>query len=730
MTHNKYISFDQVKSSSKLAWHENVRLQVSMELINILRSIVRERSKIKPSLELVLLQSLLEDKVSEGIVVLMPQEVYVGSERYRVDAVFGGTIAFDYKSSEREFDQAVENATSKYLPHLKKVEYFVVTNYDSWRIYRVQRDPKIKLERIYEDGGSGAVSVLKQIITDKVEALKIPPHPASIEALYTVNADKLIKELREVFDSIRENDKVRPLFEAYKKIMKQLYGEDRSDGEDESVGEGFYADLFVKHTLMHMMVMASLAAALKLVGEPIDLCSGVLLTFNSNSLDIALPYLNWWKIAHPEMKEEYKSKVENVAEEVVARARLVDWELGSGEDVFRELYEFLVEPETRRRIGEYYTPLWIVDMILKEFKLKGKLVMDPFCGSGTFLVRAFYRKVYEEKEEPENAYEELVGFDVNPLAVAIARAELIIAFRRVSGKNPPSPPRIYHTDTLAAWYGGEALDLKDPEYTRVVNTVISHVNAKKIEQGSAFARMDPLRLLTSLSRIEQLLALGIKISLSSNEGFENELKDYLLKNLRNLREEDLLVHVFEKIVDETDFVQKLSTLVKKYGNGVWATTIISSIMPSMATVLKPHVIITNPPWVPMTRYKSTYIESIREKAKKILNDVLKIDAKRVASVVTGSDVACMSLYKALEIAQEGVGFVMPREQSFYARSPMRSGVLLTYAIIEKICGSSFEKCDVKLIDVDYDAFGHGNYPAVVVVKKIMEKIYSGEMRAG
>ncbi|MEM4731908.1 MAG: N-6 DNA methylase [Desulfurococcaceae archaeon] len=719
---SKYTSFDQVKSSSKLAWHENVRLQVSMELINILRSIVRERSKIKQGLEIVLLQSLLEDKVSEGIVILMPQEVYVGSERYRVDAVFGGTIAFDYKSSEGEFEQAVKNAVSKYLPHLKKVEYFVVTNYDSWWIYRVQRDREIKLREVYKGGRDGAVSVLKQIITDKMEVLKIPPHPASIEALYTVNADKLIKKLREVFDGVRENDKVRPLFEAYKRIMKQLYGEDRSDGED------FYADLFVKHTLMHMMVMASLAAALKLVGEPIDLCSGVLLTFNSNSLDIALPYLNWWKIAHPEMKEEYKSKVENVAEEVVARARLVDWELGSGEDVFRELYEFLVEPETRRRIGEYYTPLWIVDMILKEFKLKGKLVMDPFCGSGTFLVRAFYRKVYEEKEEPENAYEELVGFDVNPLAVAIARAELIIAFRRVSEKNPPSPPRIYHTDTLAAWYGGEALDLKDPEYTGVVNTVISYVNAKKIEQGSAFARMDPLRLLTSLSRIEQLLALGIKISLSSNKCFENELKDYLL---RNLREEDLLERVFKDMVSKSDFVRKLSALVKKYGNGVWATTIVSAIMPSMATVLKPNVIITNPPWVLMTKYRSTYIESIREKAISILKEVLlKIDAKRAASVVTGSDVACMSLHKALEIAQEGVGFVMPREQSFYAKSPMRSGILLTYAVVKKTCGNSFEKCDVKLIDIDYDAFEHGNYPAIVVVKKITEEKYSGEARAG
>lgn len=183
-------------------------------------------------------------------------------------------------------------------------------------------------------------------------------------------------------------------------------------------------------------------------------------------------------------------------------------------------------------------------------------------------------------------------------------------------------------------------------------------------------------------------------------------------------------------MSSTDFAQELGALVRKYGNGVWATAIVSAIMPSIATILKPHVIITNPPWVLMTKYQSAYIESIREKAIDVLNNVLNIDAERAASIVTGSDVACMSLYKALKVAQEGVRFVMPREQSFYARSPMRSGVLLTYAVIKKVCGDSYEKCDVKLIDVDYDAFGHGNYPAIVIVKKIAEEIYSGETRAG
>lgn len=416
-----------------LAWHENARLQVSIALLNILKETVKQRLKVSPSLELSLLESFLDRGSPEHLIMLMPQEVYVSGKRYRVDSVFGGAIAFDYKSRDGEFEEAVLDAREKYLPHFPKVKYFVVTNYDSWRIYRVIREGGILLTKVYEGGKDEAFSVLRQIIAKEVRALKVPPYPSLVESLYTMNKDELVRDLGAAFDGIKEHDKVKPLFEAYKKIMELLYG-----GGDQT-SESFYVDLFVRHTAMQMMVMASLVAALDIVGDPVDVCSGSLLTADERSLDIALPYLNWWKIVHQELPEDLRSKVRKTAENITSRARLVDWELGGGEDVFRRLYEFLVEPETRRKIGEYYTPLWIVDMIVKEFELKDRLVMDPFCGSGTFLVRAFYRKVLEEGEDPDKAYEELVGLDVNPLAVAVARAELVIAYRRATGRMPTTP---------------------------------------------------------------------------------------------------------------------------------------------------------------------------------------------------------------------------------------------------------------------------------------------------
>lgn len=57
------------------------------------------------------------------------------------------------------------------------------------------------------------------------------------------------------------------------------------------------------------------------------------------------------------------------------------------EDVLKGLYERLVDPKDRHDLGEYYTPDWLAAEIVEEC-LHGNpesSVLDPACGSGTFL---------------------------------------------------------------------------------------------------------------------------------------------------------------------------------------------------------------------------------------------------------------------------------------------------------------------------------------------------------
>ncbi|MCX8184154.1 MAG: N-6 DNA methylase [Sulfolobales archaeon] len=685
--------------------HENVRLMVSQAIYRILRKLVSKSVRVGVrDLKLLVLEKFLESEDPEQIVMLMPQEVVVGSERYRVDAVFSGKIAFDFKSREGEFNLAVDSAKTKYLPKLPRVEYYVVTNWDFWRVYRVLRIPKLELQPVVEGGREEALTALEQVVSG-IEELKVPPHPLSIEKLYTVDLARLRTLLRSVLDEVLNSERVKPLFEAYRRIVETLYAGNRSSEKYEE----FLRDLYVKHTLMHMMVMASLAASLKVVrGSFIDICSGVVFSGSTSSLDVALPYLNWWKVVYDQIPEKLRRSVGEITENIAARAYLVDWDLGGGEDVFRRLYEVLVEPETRRKIGEYYTPIWLVDRVLHEFKLKNKLVMDPFCGSGTFLVRAFYRKL-SENVSPDQAYGELVGFDINPLAVAIARAELVIAYMRATSKLPQTPPRVYHADTLAAWFSGEATTLVDPEYSRVVKSLESYISAKKLALAGKLAGVEPGKIVNALSKFEQLLAVGVATAIASKRRIEDYLREFLL---RYLREDDLVENLLRGAVTESSFIENLAELVKKYGNGVWSVVLASSLSLTLLGAVKPHIIVTNPPWIPIVEYRASYSSKIHEQARAVLRST-GIEPKKAADIANGSDIACMALFKALKNAREGVGFVTYREQSFWSKTSVRAGIITTYAVLKNTCSN----CLVKFIEIDFDAFGHGLHPTLVIALK-------------
>jgi len=121
-------------------------------------------------------------------------------------------------------------------------------------------------------------------------------------------------------------------------------------------------------------------------------------------------------------------------------------------DLFKKLYHALLPREIRHNLGEYYTPDWLAEYLLRkvdetffadptpdtELILKDKLAktrwLDPACGSGTFLVLliARYRELGHHLFLPEAKLlhyitQNIVGFDINPLAVLTARVNYLLA---------------------------------------------------------------------------------------------------------------------------------------------------------------------------------------------------------------------------------------------------------------------------------------------------------------
>jgi hypothetical protein len=132
-------------------------------------------------------------------------------------------------------------------------------------------------------------------------------------------------------------------------------------------------------------------------------------------------------------------------------------------DILGELYQHYFDPQTRKALGEFYTPPEVVEFILDQvgYDGTGKL-LDPATGSGTFLVAALrrYLKAHERRPAAEvlrNLTEgyELVGFDVNSFAVLMAQlnvaAQLVPLFARAIKDDPDLRLRrlpVIRTDSL------------------------------------------------------------------------------------------------------------------------------------------------------------------------------------------------------------------------------------------------------------------------------------------
>ncbi len=114
-------------------------------------------------------------------------------------------------------------------------------------------------------------------------------------------------------------------------------------------------------------------------------------------------------------------------------------------DIMKVLYESIITQELRKQLGEYYTPDWLAEAIVEKTITDplNKRVLDPSCGSGTFLfhaVKNLLKKSEQEKlsisESLETLAKNVIGFDIHPVAVTLARVTYLLAIGRDNLINP------------------------------------------------------------------------------------------------------------------------------------------------------------------------------------------------------------------------------------------------------------------------------------------------------
>lgn len=118
-------------------------------------------------------------------------------------------------------------------------------------------------------------------------------------------------------------------------------------------------------------------------------------------------------------------------------------------DIVGFIYEELIPAEERHALGQFYTPPAIAELITKwAVRKSDDKVLDPGCGSGTFLVKAYgYLLNLKGYQKPtEMVHKETLGqlyaFDINPFPLHLTALNL--AFRYI--RAPSTEANTIHSD--------------------------------------------------------------------------------------------------------------------------------------------------------------------------------------------------------------------------------------------------------------------------------------------
>ncbi len=294
------------------------------------------------------------------------------------------------------------------------------------------------------------------------------------------------------------------------------------------------------------------------------------------------------------------------AERLLVEVHGYDWTRTKG-DVLRPLYENFVGANDRKAFGEFYTPDWLAQFMVKDVlddewcvnavesairakrnpdAINGVGVLDPSCGSGTFLYFAALRILespalnaqYLSPEDNAKVVAMLVnGIDVHPVAAEMCRATLMRALIRLPN------PRHLHI------YEGDSLQIRE-------NT--------PDDTPQLFTPGENQMVFRSPGGYEVNLPASFIHSTHFAEFTRRLVEAALHKKPCPLDIQESVPLADQELIREAH--STLQTIIDKEKNSVWTWYIVNVSGPYQLAQRKVNRIVANPPWVAM---KSIQVEN-------------------------------------------------------------------------------------------------------------------------
>jgi len=277
----------------------------------------------------------------------------------------------------------------------------------------------------------------------------------------------------------------------------------------------------------------------------------------------------------------------------------------SARDLLKKLYHYLLPREIRHDLGEFYTPDWLAERLLMQlgeplFQMPrpgarvptpNKRLLDPACGSGTFLIlaaRALKANCFQaglaEADTLDVILRNIAGIDLNPLAVMAARVNLLLAvadllpYRRGEVELP-----IYLADSILTPSRGDNLFEQD---RRILETAVGRLPVPDVIDTRA-----------EMEKLTDLLEEYVRGEFAL-DAFLARCRQDLPDVVANPHSEAVLQELFER----------LSDLHRRGMDGIWARVLKNAFMPLF---LQPFdYVVGNPPWINWETLPPGYREQV------------------------------------------------------------------------------------------------------------------------
>ena len=558
-------------------------------------------------------------------------KIKAAEARGRIDAFYKFVI-FEVKiDMEGERDDAVRELT-KYFESRKSPEDYIAAVTDGLRfeIYdydTASRQPK-EIRRFEIDVADPYGTYLE---LDELLAAGEKVRPSSDDivgrfGLETTTFLRSLRQLEDAFNAVEGDSTVAVKFREWNALLSKVYGS--------AIGD---KHLFLKHTYLTVLSRAIVTMALFPKQARSHNLYRELLTgkfFRDHSiLNLAEPDFFSWCLGTAAEKPFFE-----IVDALFKRLGQFDWGR-IDEDMLKMLYQELIDPTDRSALGEYYTPDWLAELILEDIDYEAGSLLDPACGSGTFLFSAINRlrsKGHVGRQLVEYVTEYIMGLDVHPVAVLMAKANILLALapELKSKRDYDVKLRVYMSDTL------QTEEKKTKNYLSVPDGM-GHdflIPLKSIELNR-----DLDQIIDQMMSFAQRGATSEALLDQARKGFFAKLKDLTMEEL-NLWKLDF------------DLMVKL---VRERRDSVWAFILKNAYRPAYIRRAKVDVIVGNPPWL---SFRDIADKSYKSRIKELTFKYKLLD-KSERKLATQMDTSTLFyVHSCQEFLKEGgtIAFVMPK----------------------------------------------------------------------